>query len=280
MLTSAGRRWRDVSAELRSHPSGERPSNVSDLNEVVVILRGTTVVMRQAEGMRERIVGVPGTIGLCPSGIREDFKTLSRGIDEMLHIYLRQEHMAALASDFVDEAPPTSIDYHAGFSDPLIECIAREILRELQCETSGGSVLVETLGDALAIRLLNSHSGLRLDPFPSAAKSPGLDTRRLQRVIDYIDARLAQPIGVAELAEAASLSRFHFSRMFKTATGQSPSSFIGHRRLEMAKRQLAQGCSISQIAFDCGFSSESNFVRSFRRVVGDTPGQYRRSVRQ
>ena len=79
---------------------------------------------------------------------------------------------------------------------------------------------------------------------------------------------------------AASLSRFHFSRMFKIATGQSPSTFVGHRRLEMAKVQLAGGLPIAQIAFDCGFSSESNFARSFKRVGGMTPGEYRRAARQ
>jgi AraC family transcriptional regulator len=63
--------------------------------------------------------------------------------------------------------------------------------------------------------------------------------------------------------------------MFKAVTGQSPQRFVGRLRLELSKSLLVQGRSISDVAHDCGFSSESNFVRSFRRVTGVTPGQYR-----
>lgn len=280
ILSSSGRSWQGVQAELRFHPAGERPPGTIDVNEICVVMRGTTVVTRQAEGVRERIVGAPGTIGLSPCGIREDFKSISRTIDEMVHIYLPASFLSNLAGTLRSDASSPSIDYHAGFRDPLIECIATEFVRELTCETWGGSLLIEALSDALALRLLNSHAGFGIGPARSAIASPGLDSRRLQRVIDYIDANLAQPITLDDLAAVASLSRFHFSRMFKIATGQSPSTFVGHRRLEMAKIRLAAGLSIAQIAFDCGFSSESNFVRSFKRVGGMTPGEFRRMSRQ
>jgi AraC family transcriptional regulator len=68
--------------------------------------------------------------------------------------------------------------------------------------------------------------------------------------------------------------------MFKAATGQSPSRFIGQLRLELAKSLLTEGRSIADVAHDCGFSSESNFVRSFRRVTGLTPGQHRNLARK
>jgi len=280
LLSSSTRSWRSVGAELRSHPAGERSASSFDVNEIVVVMSGTSVVTRQADGARERIVAGPGTIGLTPAGTREDFKSISRSIDEMLHIYLPPRHLSDLAAVVRMDAAPTSIDYHAGFRDPLIECIAKELVRELTCETSGGNLLVEALVDALSLRLLNSYAGFACGHGRLANAPPGLDSRRLQRVIDYIDANLAKPISLDDLAAAASLSRFHFSRMFKVATGQSPSTFIGHRRLEMAKRQLAGGLSIGQIAFDCGFSSESNFARSFKRVGGMTPGEYRRMARQ
>jgi AraC family transcriptional regulator len=63
--------------------------------------------------------------------------------------------------------------------------------------------------------------------------------------------------------------------MFKAVTGQSPHRFIGLLRLELSKSLLMQGRSIADVAHECGFSSESNFVRSFRRVTGVTPGRYR-----
>jgi len=200
-------------------------------------------------------------------------------IDEMLHIYLSPAPFVALAKHTSRDFSPASVRNDAGFNDPLIESVAAEILGELQLETSCGDILVETLADVLAVRLLNNYSNLNLNPFPATRRSRGLDSRRLQRVIEYIHANLAKEITVEELAAAASLSRFHFSRMFKAATGRSPSRFIGQLRLELAKSLLVAGRSIADVAHVCGFSSESNFVRSFRRATGRTPGQYRKLVR-
>ena len=212
-------------------------------------------------------------------GVHEDSTYVMHDIDEMLHIYLSPGPFAALAKHTSGDFSAASVRNDAGFHDPLIETIAGEILGELQLETSCGDILVETLADALAVRLLNNYSSLNLNPFPDTRGSRGLDSRRLQRVIEYIHANLAKEITIEELAAAASLSRFHFSRMFKVATGRSPSRFIGQLRLDLAKSLLAAGRSIADVAHDCGFSSESNFVRSFRRAIGRTPGQYRHSMR-
>lgn len=273
LLSSEGRGWRGVSAELRSHAAGERAGTVLSVTEIACVVRGAAVVTRQAEGVQQRIESTAGTIGLWPAGVQEDYKSIDTDIDNLLHIYLSANPFVALAKHTSRSFAATTVRYEAGFKDPLIECIASEILAELEFETSCGDLLVEILADALAVRLLNSYSSVSVTD--ASARGRGLDARRLKRVTDYIDEHLPGEITVDELASAASLSRFHFSRMFKAATGQSPSRFIGLRRLEMAKSRLTRGVSIAQVAFDCGFSSEANFARSFRRAMGLTPGQYR-----
>ena len=280
ILSSSGRRWRGLSAELRSHAPGEVPPYVPSFTEIAVHLRGASVVTRRAGGIRQRVVGTPGTIGLCPVGVREDFTHVSRVIEEMLHIYLSPTPFAALSRHTSRDFSCKSVRYDAGFRDPLIEHIAAAILGELRCETSCGDLLVETLADSLAVRLLNSYSSLCAAPIRISHRAKELDCRRLRRVIEYIDANLQKEVTVEELAAAASLSRFHFSRMFKATTGQSPSRFIGELRLDLAKSLLVHGASIAQVAYDCGFSSESNFVRAFRRATGLTPGQHRDRARQ
>ena len=140
-------------------------------------------------------------------------------------------------------------------------------------------MLVEILADELAVRLLSRHSNATIDPIARRARPTALDAQRLERVMDHINVHLRADITVEELASVASLSRFHFSRSFKATVGQTPSAFVGRLRLELAKLLLSQGASITDIAFDCGFSSESNFIRSFRRTVGTTPGRYRTSIR-
>ena len=235
---------------------------------------------RQAAGMKQRIVGFPGTIGLCPVGLREEFTLVSKYIDEMLHIYLSPSPFAALAKHTPQDFSAASVRYEAGFRDPLIEYIGAEVLGELEFETSCGDLLVETLADTLAVRLLNNYSSQSANPFRVSHRSKGLNSRRLQRTIEYINANLTKEITVEELASVASLSRFHFSRMFKATMGQSPSRFIGQLRLELAKSLLMEGRSIADVTHDCGFSSESNFTRSFRRATGLTPAQHRNRARK
>jgi AraC family transcriptional regulator len=274
-MSSEGRHWRGLSAELRSHPVGEIPPYIASVTQIAVLIRGASVVNRNSGGRRQRTVGRPGTIGLCPLGVHEDSTYVENYIDEMLHIYLSAPLFAAVTRHTSRDFSAAAVRNDAGFNDPLIEHIGTEILRELQIETSCGDLLVETLADVLAVRLLNTYSSLNVDPFRDARRPKGLDQRRLQRVIEYINANLTKDITLEELAAAASLSRFHFSRMFKATMGQSPSRFIGQLRLDLAKSLLTAGRSISDIALDCGFSSESNFVRSFRRATGTTPGRYR-----
>lgn len=211
-------------------------------------------------------------------GVHEDSTYVMHDIDEMLHIYLAPAPFAAVAKHTSGTFSAASVKNDSGFNDLLIESIAAEILGELQSETSCGDLLIETLADALVVRLLNDHSSVSVNPFPITRGAKGLDSRRLQRVIEYIQANLKKEITIEELAAAASLSRFHFSRMFKATTGRSPGRFIGQLRLELAKSLLGAGRSIADVAHDCRFSSESNFVRSFRRATGRTPGQYRGQV--
>ncbi|MDO9713003.1 helix-turn-helix domain-containing protein [Paracraurococcus lichenis] len=265
-------------AELRSHAAGEIPAYVPSFTEIAVQVRGASVVTRKASDMVQRVTALPGTVWLCPAGLPEDFIRIAADIDEVLHMYLLPNPFLALAKHTSQDFTAEAVRYESGFRDPLIAQIAEAVLAELRHETSCGDLLVETLADSLAVRLLSSYSSLRANPAGEARRGRGLDARRLRHVIDYIDANLNADLTVEELAAAAMLSRFHFARMFKATTGQSPSRYIGQRRLEWAKAGLAQGRSITELAYECRFSSESNFVRSFRRVMGVTPGHYRNSI--
>lgn len=278
LLSSEGRMWRGIDAELRYHPAGTLPPCTFSVTEVCMRMRGRSAVTRHAGAVEENFVASPGTLGLSPTGVHEDYVELPRDITEILHIYLPANPFVALAKHTSQNFSGRVVDYRAGFKDPRIGDIANQIAAELRFETSCGNLLVEILADELAVRLLSHHSTAAVDLATSEASSRALDPRRLKRVMNYINAHLREPISVEELASVANLSRFHFSRKFKAAVGQSPSSYISRLRLELAKVMFAQGASIAEVAFDCGFSSESNFIRSFRRAVGLTPGRYRAAI--
>ncbi|WP_223855356.1 AraC family transcriptional regulator [Pseudomonas oryzihabitans] len=81
---------------------------------------------------------------------------------------------------------------------------------------------------------------------------------------------------IAEVAKSCSLSRSHFSRAFKKATGVSPQEWALSCRIDKAKGLLAQtDMSVAYVALECGFSDQSHFCRTFAKLAGQTPRRWR-----
>lgn len=100
--------------------------------------------------------------------------------------------------------------------------------------------------------------------------------RHLTRAKDLADSRYFEPLGVDDLADAAGLSRAHFSREFKRAFGEAPHSYLLTRRLERAASLLRlTDKSVAEICFSVGLSSVGSFTSSFTRTYGVSPTAYR-----
>lgn len=99
---------------------------------------------------------------------------------------------------------------------------------------------------------------------------------RLRRVLALVEERLAERLTLDDLAGAAGLSRFHFGRAFREATGQTPIAFLQERRLDRA-RDLLRGTRlpVGEVARRAGFGSASRFGEVFRRETGTTPARWR-----
>jgi transcriptional regulator GlxA family with amidase domain len=92
-----------------------------------------------------------------------------------------------------------------------------------------------------------------------------------------MEANLGERLSLEALADAAGMSRFHFARVFRMATGRSPMEFLMRQRVERGKEILSQGeMSICDIAALLGFCDQSHFTRTFRRVTGMSPREYLR----
>jgi AraC-like DNA-binding protein len=111
----------------------------------------------------------------------------------------------------------------------------------------------------------------------SAARSKSLPLERhLLRAKDLADRHYAQPIDVQAMANAAGLSRAHFSRAFRTAFGQPPHVYLLTRRLERAATLLRRtDHSVADICMSVALSSVGSFTTSFKRMYGVTPTAYR-----
>ncbi len=98
----------------------------------------------------------------------------------------------------------------------------------------------------------------------------------LRRARDLADARYAEPLDLAALAAAASVSRHHFCREFARAYGLSPMRYLTLRRVERAQDLLrSANLTVTEICVLVGFSSLGSFSSRFTEVVGESPTRYR-----
>jgi AraC-like DNA-binding protein len=100
--------------------------------------------------------------------------------------------------------------------------------------------------------------------------------RHLLKARDLADARYTEPIGVEEMAQAAGLSKAHFSREFRRTFGESPYVYLMTRRLERAAALLRNtDHSVAEICLEVGLQGVGSFTTSFKRMYGQTPTEYR-----
>jgi AraC-like DNA-binding protein/ligand-binding sensor protein len=98
----------------------------------------------------------------------------------------------------------------------------------------------------------------------------------VQRARAYIDKHKMEALSLATVANAAGASVFHFCKVFKKATGLKFTDYVARVRLEDARTQLLNpNRRISEIAYDVGFQSLTQFNRVFKRVFGQSPTEFR-----
>jgi AraC family transcriptional regulator len=152
-------------------------------------------------------------------------------------------------------------------SDPLVEQLAKLLLTEA---AGSDAIYATAIAQTLVTRIL--HLAQNRSPAGALAKW------RLRRVQALVDASLAEPLTLSDLAAAAGLSRMHFAAQFRAATGSSPHEYLLCRRIEAAKALLVgSNKSLAEIALDVGFMAQAHFTTVFKRLVGSTPARWRRA---
>lgn len=108
---------------------------------------------------------------------------------------------------------------------------------------------------------------------------PLYDRFEIDRAISYMNSRFSEKITVEELAGLVGLSAGHFSKLFKTVTGDTPIGFLNLLRLQKARIMLInETASLTDIALRCGFNSSSYFSACFLEKYRMTPSAYRQKM--
>lgn len=118
-----------------------------------------------------------------------------------------------------------------------------------------------------------------LRPEPVRAEITTAERSRVRDLAAHLEADYAEPHGLAQMAALAGLSRYHFIRVFRAVTGETPQQFLIARRLRAAADRLMDTDeSVTAVAYGVGFNDLSHFNATFRRAFGAAPGAWRRVV--
>jgi AraC family transcriptional regulator len=171
---------------------------------------------------------------------------------------------------------PTSIDIADRFQmrDPVIEHIGWTLKADIDSSLAGGRLLRDSLGVALAARLLQRHYRGSL---PMREIRGGLTHTKLERVIAHIEDNLASKLSLPGIAEIAGMSVSHLKTLFRNSTGVPVYEYVLRRRVERAQFLLRNHKhSIAEVAAATGFAHQSHLARHMHRILGYTPSALRR----
>jgi len=170
--------------------------------------------------------------------------------------------------------PATEFSAVPVFRDPLMEASLLRLSTKV-----GGHQLSADIGDEIAAR----HIVLRICALiggttPDWHRDTSVFTPPvMRRIVERIDEHLSEPMSLENIATTVGLSPGHFARKFQHSAGLSLNRFMNKRRISTSFAMLREGeNSLSRIALDLGFSSQSHFTRLFSCLTGITPQQFRR----
>lgn len=267
VLSSAGTPWEGVLLEQHRSIMIENIDVAPRDHVVLVQLKECAVIeLKNGSDGFHTVRFAPGDAGVFPSMLPVSARTASSG--SFLTVSIEPQFLLFAAHELVT---PDRLELVPRFpvSDPVLRELALALKTEAEAGSPGGRVYAESIASTLALHLVRHYSSIK----PSERESTGgLAKFRLRRVIDYVQAHLADDVTIEALSAAAGLSPYHFARLFKRSTGLAPRQYVIHCRVERAKSMLVHSNrSIANVAVEVGFCDQSHFAAHFRRIYGMTP---------
>jgi AraC family transcriptional regulator len=229
------------------------------------------------EGVKRHVPPPAGSIMLVPAGSAGRVRW--SGCYDWLHIFLEPGVVERVAAEAFSLDPARlTVPPFDGLDLPQLRAAMGVVDAELTAGAAGGRLASESLANVLAVHLIRHVLAPRR---PERGRDGTLPRGRLRAVAEYIEEHLDAGPSLEQLAAVARLSVYHFARQFKAATGLPPHQFVIMRRVERAKQLLQAGTdlSLAEVAACAGFCDQSQLSHHFKRLVGATPGQFRRSAR-
>jgi AraC-like DNA-binding protein len=201
-----------------------------------------------------------------------------RGSYDVLHLHVPNTIVAEYAQSECGQSRTNPLIADHPVVDPVIERLAGYLIHAEELGGIFGQNYADGISLAITAHLFGGNSSALA---ANRARVSGLSKWRLKRATEYMMANLAEPISLADIANAAGLSRMHFAAQFRVATGVRPHEYLLQRRIERAQQLLLNSrLPLVEIAFDVGFKTQAHFTTVFAQLVGETPKVWRQRNRE
>ena len=216
--------------------------------------------------------GGPDKLCIMPKDVESHWDI--RGPLSFVHLYCTQQHLRHIGEQIWDRSPAELSLVETSFQrDDKVTALYRHFLLSYDWQDNANQLALSSASSLLLIHLIQHYSQVK---WRLPTVTGGLSPYVLRNVCDYIDAHLAEPLTLTVLAQQAALSEYHFARMFAITMSIPPHHYVMQRRLQRAKQLLTKSqFSMTDIAYQCGFSSASHLSQRIKRDIGITPTAFR-----
>lgn len=164
-------------------------------------------------------------------------------------------------------------EYHF-YNNEEIAYLINKVIRICSERTKEKDVLADLTLKELLVRIMQTQNLKTISD-----EGYNLNQNPLAFVLNYIKANLSEKISINSLSDKACMSKATFYRLFKRELGISPNDFILAEKISKAKILLTQpGAKVASISYELGFNDANYFIRTFKKIVGITPGTYQVQV--
>ncbi|TJU97701.1 MAG: AraC family transcriptional regulator [Mesorhizobium sp.] len=245
--------------------AGDRPFEEAHRDFCVAAVTSGTFRYRAQQGTA---MLAPGALLLGNPGTCYECGHEHGSGDRCLSFHFRPDYMERIVADVPGAKKPA-------FDAPRLPPLPA--LAPLLAEVEAAREMADKDAfEELSLRIAAAAVATVSSATPARRAPSRRDQKRVAEAVRRIELDADRPVSLSVLADEAATSPYHFLRTFRQVAGMTPYQFLLKIRLHRAAVRLRMSNdTISAIAFEAGFNDLSTFNRRFRRVMGETPGDYR-----
>lgn len=220
-------------------------------------------------------IGRPDSVTVIPAGLESTWR--ASGLVDVLQIYLDDGGVRTFAEEQLG-FPSERLEVYDLIEqdDPFLRSLAPTLLLEISGDAGGDPLLLDSFRLVLTRHFLRRYTNAGSQR-PVVAHTS--DSQVVARATDYIRQNLDRALRLDDIAASVGVPELRLRACFKARTGMTPYQFVLQARMSRAQELLASDeLPISEVAYTCGFSSQSHLTATFSGRLGVTPGEYRRSL--